>query len=76
MYLLNSIVYTGAAVLGILLVSSMAGYALARLEFGGKGVFTFVILAVMIIPAPAMFLAQYKLLDLDSDSPTIRWATC
>jgi raffinose/stachyose/melibiose transport system permease protein len=61
-YLRNSVIYTGAAVLGILLVSSLAGYALARLEFAGKGLFTFVILAVMIIPAPAMFLAQYKLL--------------
>ena len=61
-YLRNSVVYTGSAVVGILLVSSLAGYALARLDFAGKGVFTFVILAVMIIPAPAMFLAQYKLL--------------
>ncbi|MGP3962421.1 carbohydrate ABC transporter permease [Nonomuraea sp. 3N208] len=61
-YLRNSVLYTGSAVIGILLVSSLAGYALARLDFAGKGVFTFVILAVMIIPAPAMFLAQYKLL--------------
>lgn len=61
-YLRNSIVYTGCAVIGILLVSSLAGYALARLEFAGKGFFTVIILAVMIIPAPAMFLAQYKLL--------------
>ncbi|GAA1650102.1 carbohydrate ABC transporter permease [Actinoplanes couchii] len=62
MYLLNSVVYTGTAVLGILAVSSLAGYALARLDFAGKGIFQFVILAVMIIPAPAMFLAQYRLL--------------
>lgn len=62
MYLRNSVIYTGIAVVGILLVSSLAGYALARFDFPGKGVFTFVILAVMIIPAPAMFLAQYKLL--------------
>ncbi|WP_344969328.1 carbohydrate ABC transporter permease [Streptosporangium fragile] len=61
-YLRNSVLYTGSAVIGILLVSSLAGYALARLDFAGKGAFTFVILAVMIIPAPAMFLAQYKLL--------------
>ncbi|AQZ61762.1 integral membrane binding protein dependent transport protein [[Actinomadura] parvosata subsp. kistnae] len=61
-YLRNSVLYTGCAVAGILLVSSLAGYGLARLDFAGKGVFTFVILAVMIIPAPAMFLAQYKLL--------------
>jgi raffinose/stachyose/melibiose transport system permease protein len=65
-YLTNSIVYTLCAVAGILLVSSLAGYALARLDFKGKGVFTALILAVMIIPAPAMFLAQYKvLLSLD-----------
>jgi raffinose/stachyose/melibiose transport system permease protein len=61
-YLLNSMVYTLTAVFGILVVSSMAGYALARLEFWGKNLFTFLILAVMIIPAPAMFLAQYRLL--------------
>jgi raffinose/stachyose/melibiose transport system permease protein len=61
-YLFNSTLYTLTAVLGILVVSSAAGYALARLEFAGKGIFTFVILAVMIIPAPAMFLAQYRLL--------------
>jgi len=62
MYLANSLLYTGVAVLGILVVSSLAGYALARLDFAGKSMFTFVILAVMIIPAPAMFLAQYRLL--------------
>lgn len=61
-YLLNSVTYTLTAVFGILVISSMAGYALARLEFWGKNIFTFLILAVMIIPAPAMFLAQYRLL--------------
>jgi raffinose/stachyose/melibiose transport system permease protein len=61
-YLRNSVIYTACAVVGILGASSLAGYALARLDFAGKGVFTIVILAVMIIPAPAMFLAQYKLL--------------
>jgi len=61
-YMTNSIIYTLCAVAGILLVSSLAGYALARLEFKGKGAFTALILAVMIIPAPAMFLAQYKVL--------------
>lgn len=61
-YLTNSIIYAVCAVAGILLVSSLAGYALARIEFRGKGIFTALILAVMIIPAPAMFLAQYKVL--------------
>jgi ABC-type glycerol-3-phosphate transport system permease component len=61
-YLTNSVIYTLFVVAGILLVSSLAGYALARIEFKGKAVFTGLILAVMIIPAPAMFLAQYKVL--------------
>lgn len=61
-YLANSLFYTGCAIVGILVASSMAGYALARLEFRGKGFFTLLILAVMVIPAPAMFVAQYKLL--------------
>jgi raffinose/stachyose/melibiose transport system permease protein len=61
-YLRNSVIYTGCAVVGILGASSLAGYALARLDFAGKGLFTVVILAVMIIPAPATFLAQYTLL--------------
>lgn len=61
-YLTNSVIYTLTAVAGILLVSSLAGYALARITFKGKAVFTGLILAVMIIPAPAMFLAQYKVL--------------
>jgi len=61
-YITNSIIYTLAAVAGILLVASLAGYALARIAFKGKALFTGLILAVMIIPAPAMFLAQYKVL--------------
>jgi ABC-type glycerol-3-phosphate transport system permease component len=61
-YLANSVLYTGCAIIGILITSSLAGYALARLNFRGKTIFTFLILAVLIIPAPAMFIAQYKLL--------------
>ncbi|GAA3112234.1 multiple sugar transport system permease protein/raffinose/stachyose/melibiose transport system permease protein [Kribbella aluminosa] len=61
-YLPNSAIYTVSAVAGILLVSSMAGYVLARIEFRGKSAVTFGLLAVMIIPAPAAFIAQYKLM--------------
>ena len=61
-YLPNSLIYTVSAVAGILIVSSMAGYVLARIEFRGKSAVTFGLLAVMIIPAPAAFIAQYKLM--------------
>lgn len=61
-YLANSLVYSVSAVVGILLCSSLAGYALARIEFRGKPVVSALLLALLIIPAPAMFIAQYKLL--------------
>ena len=61
-FLPNSVFYAATAVIGILLVSSMAGYALARLEFPGRNAVLVLILAIMIIPAPASFIALYKLL--------------
>ncbi|MGY0064285.1 carbohydrate ABC transporter permease [Streptomyces sp. LZ34] len=61
-YLPNSILYTASAVLGILVISSMAGYALARIEFPGRGIIVVAILIIMIIPLPASFIAQYKLM--------------
>lgn len=61
-YLRNSLLYTAGALVGILLSASMAGYALARLDVPGRAAITVLLLAVMVIPAPAMFLAQYKLL--------------
>lgn len=61
-YLPNSLLYTSAAVLGILIIASLAGYALARIEFPGRGAVVGAILVIMIIPLPASFIAQYKLL--------------
>ncbi|MCX5435689.1 carbohydrate ABC transporter permease [Streptomyces sp. NBC_00117] len=61
-YLPNSLLYTAAAVLGILVIASLAGYALARIEFPGRGAVVGFILVIMIIPMPASFIAQYKLL--------------
>jgi ABC-type glycerol-3-phosphate transport system permease component len=61
-FLPNSLFYTVTAVLGILSVSSMAGYALARMDFPGRNAVVFLILAILIIPLPASFIALYKLL--------------
>lgn len=61
-YLPNSAFYATTAVIGILLVSSMAGYALARINFPGRQAITLLILALMIIPLPASFIALYKLM--------------
>ena len=61
-FLANSLLYSSVTVAAILLVASMGGYALARIEFGGRGAILAVILAVMIVPLPASFIALYKLL--------------
>ncbi len=61
-YIPNSVFYSTVVVLGVLLVASMAGYALARIEFPGRGVILLLVLAVIIVPLPATFVALYKLL--------------
>lgn len=61
-YLGNSIFYTLTSVALILAVASPAGYALARVTFRGKPFFLILMLLVLVIPAPAMFITQYKLL--------------
>lgn len=61
-YLPNSLFYSIVSVLAILLAASMAGYALARIEFPGRGAVMFLIMAIIIVPLPATFIALYKLL--------------
>jgi ABC-type glycerol-3-phosphate transport system permease component len=61
-YLPNSLFYSTVCMLAILLVASMAGYALARIEFPGRNLVLLVIMAVIIVPLPATFIALYKLL--------------
>lgn len=58
----NSILYSTIVSAAVLFASSMAGYALARIEFIGRNAVMFVILAIMIVPLPASFIALYKLL--------------
>ncbi|MGI9146651.1 MAG: carbohydrate ABC transporter permease [Chloroflexota bacterium] len=61
-YLPNSVLYSTTVVVAILIASSMAGYALARIEFPGRNVVLVVLLAILIVPVPASFVAVYKLL--------------
>lgn len=58
----NSLFYATVTVAGIILAASMAGYALARIDFPGRNAIMFAILAIMIVPLPASFIALYKLL--------------
>jgi raffinose/stachyose/melibiose transport system permease protein len=62
MYFLNSTIYTGFGVLGIVLISSMAAYGIARLDFWGKNVFFYILTASLLIPIPGVFVPLYLLL--------------
>lgn len=46
----NSVLVTGGAVLGVLAISSLTGYALAKLPFPGRSVVFYVILSLMMVP--------------------------
>jgi len=62
-YFLNSVFYTVVIVGGILLISSLAAYAFARLEFPFRNFLFFLLLAPMMIPVPGGFVALYVLLN-------------
>jgi multiple sugar transport system permease protein len=49
-YYLNSLIVTGAIVCGVLLTSSLAGYAFAKYQFPGRTVLFYIILATLMIP--------------------------
>ena len=53
-YLLNSLLISGAIVAGGLVVNSLAGYALARLQWRGRDALFTLVLAIMIVPLEAI----------------------
>ncbi|MEW6008676.1 MAG: carbohydrate ABC transporter permease [Candidatus Omnitrophota bacterium] len=61
-YFFNSLIYTIAVVLGIVLVSSLAAFAFSRLEFPGRNAFFIMFLAAMMIPLPGSFVPLYVLM--------------
>lgn len=50
-YMLNTMIITVPAVVGVLVTSSMAAYAFARLEFPGKNLIFTLVITSMLIPA-------------------------
>ena len=58
-YFINSMIVAGGTVLLNLILSSMAGYPLARMEFKGKKITFFAILATIMIPFQAIMLPVY-----------------
>ena len=58
-YFINSMIVAGGTVLLNLILSAMAGYPLARMEFKGKKFSFFAILATIMIPFQAIMLPVY-----------------
>lgn len=56
---LNTLVVTGAVLLGALVVNTMAGYALARLHFTGRKAVFFLVIGVLMVPLQAYLIPLY-----------------
>ena len=61
-WMLNSFFVAGISTLFTLLFCSLAGYALARLNFRGKSVWFAMILAVMMVPGQVTMISKYLLI--------------
>lgn len=59
----NSIIYTGSSVFGVVIIASLAGYAFSRLRFPGRTVLFYMFMVAMMIPIPASFVPLYFLLN-------------
>src|SRR5699024_1977698 len=62
-YIVNSTVVTLAIVVGQLATSALAGYAFARLQFPGREVFFWIILATLMIPLQATIIPVFVLIS-------------
>ena len=58
-YFINSMIVAGATVLLNIILSSLAGYPLARMEFQGKKIAFFAILSTIMVPFQAIMLPVY-----------------
>ncbi len=61
MWFLNSLIVAIGMTLGVLLVSTTAGYALARLDFPFKRVITILCLIGLMVPEQAVFIPLYTM---------------
>jgi raffinose/stachyose/melibiose transport system permease protein len=61
-YFLNSVIITACTVTGTLLLTSMAGYALARTSFPGKRAFLVVVVITLFLPRGYTIIPVYDLI--------------
>lgn len=58
-WLLNTIIMTGIVIIGNLIVNPMAGFALAKLNFKGKKIIEWIVIATMMIPYHMILIPVY-----------------
>ncbi len=58
-FILNTVIITVSAVVGTVLTSSMAGYALARLSWRTRGFWFIVLLATMMLPGQVLLIPHF-----------------
>jgi len=61
LWFLNSVIVAGGMTLGVLIVSTTAGYAFARLRFPGKRVLLALTLLGLMVPEQAVFIPLYTM---------------
>ncbi len=61
LWFLNSVLVAGGMTLGVLAVSTTAGYALARLDFPYKNTITVICLIGLMVPEQAVFIPLYTM---------------
>ncbi len=64
-YFLNSVIITGVTLLGLLVTSTLAAYAFARIEFPGRNLIFTVLLASLMIPETVTFIPNFLLVRGD-----------
>ena len=62
-FFLNSFIFAGVSTLTILLTSSAAGYAFAKIRFWGRDLLFFIFLATMILPFETYMIPVYLLVN-------------
>ncbi|MBP1154124.1 MULTISPECIES: carbohydrate ABC transporter permease [unclassified Paenibacillus] len=58
-WFMNTVIMTGTVILGNLIINPMAGFALAKLEFAGKQIIYWIVVATMMVPYHMILIPVY-----------------
>ena len=63
-WVLNSIIVSGGLTLGMLILSSLAGYGFARLNFPGRNILFVIVLFGLAVPEQAVIIARHQIFSM------------